>query len=78
MIDSRHRLRPERILNGRASLFSDIKGVLKSMWAFLVYVICCCYCFRKKSQERQTSIDNDEDEDGLPDDQRRPLLSSSN
>ncbi|KAI8890420.1 hypothetical protein K501DRAFT_236681 [Backusella circina FSU 941] len=76
MIDSKHRLRPERILNGRASLFRDIRDVLKSAWASFVYVLCCFYCFRKKRQEKQQRID-DEDDDDLPDEQSRPLLSNS-
>lgn len=72
MIDSRHRLRPERIINGRASLFKDIKSLIISCWRGLVYVFCCLH-FRNKKKNHDYDVDNEptneEDEQ-----QRRPLL----
>lgn len=72
MIDERHRLRPERIVNGRASLFKDIKSVLHSAWKRLVYVFCCLH-FRNKKKKNDYDVAsepvNEEDEQ-----QRRPLL----
>jgi hypothetical protein len=72
MIDSRHRLRPERIVNGRASLFKDLKALFINVWKGLFYVFCCMQ-FRNKKKKNDYDIDNEpvneEDEQ-----QRRPLL----
>ncbi|GAN10681.1 conserved hypothetical protein [Mucor ambiguus] len=83
VIDSRHRLRPEKIINGRASLFQDIKQVLINVWKGLVYVFCCFCCRAQKkmqddvdngpSSSRRSAAD-EEDEDDADVDQRRPLL----
>lgn len=82
MIDSRHRLRPEKIINGRASLFQDIKQVFISMWKGIVYVFCCFCCRAQKKKHADDADDTtpsreeqeDDDEDDVDDDQRRPLL----
>lgn len=70
MIDTRHRLRPERIINGRASLFQDIKQQLKNLWRGIVYVFCCLYFRNKKNSYK--SVDTNEDDEQ----QRRPLLNN--
>lgn len=71
MIDSRHRLRPERIINGRASLFQDIKALIISCWRGLVYVFCCLH-FRNKKKHDYDAINEPVDEED--EQQRRPLL----
>ncbi|KAI8388735.1 uncharacterized protein BYT42DRAFT_245001 [Radiomyces spectabilis] len=65
MIDRQHRLRPERIVNGRASIFRDIKSLFISAWKLLKYLVCCCRPQRK---------DTDEDYHVDHEDQRQPLL----
>ncbi|KAG1121324.1 hypothetical protein G6F42_012540 [Rhizopus arrhizus] len=85
VIDSRHRLRPEKIINGRASLFQDVKQVLINVWEGLVYVFCCFCC--RVQKKKQDDVDNgpsspsssrrnpeEDDEDDADVDQRRPLL----
>ncbi|KAL0073129.1 hypothetical protein F4703DRAFT_1899754 [Phycomyces blakesleeanus] len=67
IIDSRHRLRPERIEEGRASLFQDIKGLFVGGWHMLGKVLCC----KRRKQEYKKVEDNDEEDDQS---QRRPLL----
>ncbi|CAO3698985.1 unnamed protein product [Rhizopus stolonifer] len=75
MIDSRHRLRPERIINGRASLFQDIKQAIISAWRGFIYLFCCCFTRTKKSTPGHYSEDDDDQQDD--DDQRKPLLNNS-
>lgn len=70
LIDSRHRLRPERIINGRASLLQDIKQTIISLWRGFIYVFCCL----AKAKKKQT-IDVDDD-DEQQDEQRKPLLNN--
>jgi hypothetical protein len=82
VIDSRHRLRPEKIINGRASLLQDIKEVLISVWNGIVYVF-CCFCCRAQKKKQADAVNTttssgeeqeDDDEDDVDNDQRRPLL----
>ena len=74
MIDNRHRLRPERIINGRASLFQDIKGLFVSAWHGIAYIL-CCMPFRKDKKGKYDPVDQ-EDDDEHNEDQRRPLLNN--
>lgn len=74
MIDSRHRLRPERIISTKASLFQDIKDLFKNIWKGLVYVFCCLKFRTKKNRDYDLiddSLTTEED-----DQQRRPLLNN--
>lgn len=73
MIDNRHRLRPEKIINGRASLFQDIKNVVVDIWDGLVHVF-CFICTRGKKSNIGHSYDDDQTNDEQNEDQRRPLL----
>ncbi|CAO3685444.1 unnamed protein product [Rhizopus stolonifer] len=63
LIDSRHRLRPERIISTKSSLFQDIKQMVSATWTGGVHLFCCC--LKKAKKPRQN--DNEED-------QHRPLL----
>ncbi|KAG0174374.1 hypothetical protein DFQ30_004687 [Apophysomyces sp. BC1015] len=67
MIDHRHRLRPERIINARASLFGDIKRVILDIWSLLTYLVCCCGLRRNK---KKPEFEEHEEDEG----QRQPLL----
>lgn len=71
MIDSRHRLRPERIIEGRASLFKDIKNLFINTWKGLVYVFCCMGFRNKKKHDYDIDNEPNNEED---EQQRRPLL----
>ncbi|KAI8979312.1 hypothetical protein BDF20DRAFT_868844 [Mycotypha africana] len=65
VIDSKHRLRPEKIISGRASLLKDIKQALIDTWNF----ICCMKIKRKKADTLASDEDDNENES-----QREPLL----
>jgi hypothetical protein len=71
MIDTRHRLRPERIINGRASLFQDIKQQFRNLWRGIVYVFSCLH-FRNKNKHGYEPIDTHEEDEQ----QHRPLLNN--
>lgn len=75
LIDTRHRLRPERIISGKASLLEDIKEALVSTWQGLVHIFCCCLV---KVKERNVSdrSDYDDDYNDQQNDQHKPLLNS--
>lgn len=75
MIDSRHRLRPERIIHTQASLFQDIKALFINMWKGLVYVFCCLH-FRNKKSHDYDLIEEDSPLTEEDDQQRRPLLNN--
>lgn len=68
MIDGHDRLRPERIINGRPSVFGDLKFLIVKAYRGVCYGLCCC-CKRK-------SVDDDDKEELPSDDidQRQPLL----
>jgi hypothetical protein len=77
VIDNRHRLRPERIVNGRASLIQDIKNIFISLWKGLVYVFCCMYCrTQRKNQYDLVNGQADDEDDDQTEDQSRPLLNN--
>ncbi|KAG2218764.1 hypothetical protein INT45_012984 [Circinella minor] len=77
MIDNRHRLRPERIVNGKASIFRDIRDLIVATWKLFVYVICCCGKRNKKDQqERRGSYQEGAEEDTDHEDVRQPLLNN--
>lgn len=66
MIDSKHRLRPERISKGKPSVLRDLRDLIVSIVKMFAYLVCCCGRFRKSAK-------GDEDEDDEHE-QRRPLL----
>ncbi|KAI9289768.1 hypothetical protein BC943DRAFT_315111 [Umbelopsis sp. AD052] len=47
IIDAEHRIRPERILQGRPSLWKDIKLLPKRTWDGIHWCIMCCGRFQK-------------------------------
>jgi hypothetical protein len=47
VIDAEHRIRPERILQGRPSLWKDIKLLPKRTWESIHWCIMCCGRFQK-------------------------------
>ncbi|GAB5591904.1 hypothetical protein Unana1_06804 [Umbelopsis nana] len=47
IIDSEHRIRPERILQGRPSLWKDIKLLPKRTWEVARWLVLCCGRFQK-------------------------------
>ncbi|CAO3668529.1 unnamed protein product [Umbelopsis ramanniana] len=47
IIDAEHRIRPERILQGRPSLWKDIKLLPKRTWEAIHWCIMCCGRFQK-------------------------------
>ncbi|ORY94708.1 hypothetical protein BCR43DRAFT_494468 [Syncephalastrum racemosum] len=77
MIDSQHRLRPERIEHGRPSIFLDIRDLFVRFWRMLAYVACCCGRFRKdKSHHSYSPVDGEEEDESTDQEgQQRPLLS---
>ncbi|KAI8073365.1 hypothetical protein BC940DRAFT_250976 [Gongronella butleri] len=71
VIDGQDRLRPERIISGRPSLWNDVKMVAKKLYS----AIACCG--RRKSRAANAEDDHDSDnDDNTDDDQARPLLRS--
>ncbi|KAI8387516.1 hypothetical protein BD560DRAFT_382753 [Blakeslea trispora] len=74
MIDNRHRLRPERIISGRASLFQDIKGLFVSAWHGVAYILCCMPFRKGQKKGRYEPVDQEDDDHN--EDQRRPLLNN--
>lgn len=76
MIDSQHRLRPERIVHGRPSIFLDIRDLFVWLWRMLAYAACCCGRFRKdKSYARYSPVDREEDDESTDHEgQQQPLL----
>ncbi|GAA5795287.1 hypothetical protein HPULCUR_000642 [Helicostylum pulchrum] len=72
LIDNRHRLRPEKIIDGQANLFHDIKTVILNTWEAIVYVFCCLHFRNKKKNDYDLLDDSPTNEDD--DQQRRPLL----
>ncbi|KAI9472416.1 MAG: hypothetical protein EXX96DRAFT_489590 [Benjaminiella poitrasii] len=70
LIDSRHRLRPEKIINGRASLRHDLKNFIVDAWRSLLHGLCYIKS-RNKDDHTYGDISNEESE------QRRPLISNN-
>ncbi|ORZ26043.1 hypothetical protein BCR42DRAFT_364662 [Absidia repens] len=70
IIDGHDRLRPEKIHNGRPSIFSDIKYMCVKSYHGVKYLFCMCF-------KKHKTVDDEWDQDqGLHDDgeQRQPLL----
>ncbi|KAJ8652788.1 hypothetical protein O0I10_011594 [Lichtheimia ornata] len=65
LIDNRHRLRPERVINSKSNIFRDIKDITVASCKFLARKLCGC-CRRRKDD----TIDRDDT------DQRQPLLNN--
>ncbi|KAI8079873.1 uncharacterized protein BX664DRAFT_204121 [Halteromyces radiatus] len=68
MIDGRDRLRPERIIHGRPSLWKDVKQLLMNAYRGLRYLFCMC---RKQKTVDDHWSGQDHFDDG---EQRQPLL----
>lgn len=74
MIDNHHRLRPERIVSGKASLFHDLKNLAIDTWEGFVHVFCfICTRNKKNNSNGYSQIDQNSNEQN--EEQRRPLLS---
>ncbi|KAG0941092.1 hypothetical protein G6F57_006824 [Rhizopus arrhizus] len=76
LIDTRHRLRPERIISGKANLLEDIKEALVSTWQSLIHIFCCCLVKVKERNVSDRSDYDDDDYNGQQNDQHKPLLNS--
>ncbi|KAI9357491.1 hypothetical protein BD770DRAFT_427727 [Pilaira anomala] len=77
LIDNHHRLRPERIVDGKASLFGDIKTAILNLWKSIVYVFCCLHFRNNKKKNDYDLLDDSPTTENDDHQQRRPLLDNN-
>jgi hypothetical protein len=68
VIDAEHRIRPERILEGRPSLWKDIKLLPKRTWGAIRWLVMCC----GRLQKKHNIVDDSDSETSST--ERTPLL----